>query len=68
MDWINPDFRPIFTVRRRVRKYTRTELRKLIKNKKRTHHGGRGKMYGLKCRKKPKGGILSKLIAELRAK
>lgn len=66
MGWFNPDFRPLFTVRRRKRKFTRTERRKLIAGKKRTPHGGRGRKYGLKGGKKQKKVNLRMLVEKLR--
>lgn len=53
MDRYHPIFAPTFTVRKkRRRKATRAELRVMLKGKKRTAHGGRGKLYGLKSKKR----------------
>lgn len=53
MDRDDPVFAPLFTRRKpRRRKATRAELRKLIAGKKRQAHGGRGKKYGLKSKKR----------------
>lgn len=41
----------------RRRKKSRTELRKAIVGKRRVPHGGRGKKYGLKSRKRRKRAI-----------
>lgn len=67
MDWISQDFLPLFNVRRRKRKFTRTERRKLIAGKKRTPHGGRGRKYGFKGGKKQKKVNLAALVTRMKS-
>lgn len=65
MDRYDPVFAPAFRRRVKVRKFTRTKLREIIRGKKRTPHGGRGRKYGLKGGKKQKASSLAALMAKL---